>query len=124
MTRSWCIACLVILAGSLTARAGALEERGLDLSRSDCGRCHVVEEADRFSGISSTASFMMMVDYLPDWEKRFETFFERPPHPAHVRVEGVKPPTDGPATMAPVELDADDIDAILAYVRSLAGRKK
>ncbi|MCA1240981.1 hypothetical protein LC092_00870 [Stappia stellulata] len=72
------------------------------------------------SGISSTPSFMIMVKALSDWRDRFETFYARRPHPAHVRLDtdDARPP-DQPATIKEVVLQAEDIDAIVAYAQSL-----
>lgn len=97
----------------------ALVERGYEIAREHCARCHVISDDNRMSGISSTASFPMMVNYLDDWELRFETFFARNPHPAHVRVDGSDPPSDWPTGTVPVEITADDVEALLAYARSL-----
>ncbi len=97
----------------------ALVERGYEIAREHCARCHVISDDNRMSGISSTASFPMMVNYLDDWELRFETFFARNPHPAHVRVDGSDPPSEWPTGTVPVEITADDVEALLAYARSL-----
>ena len=97
----------------------ALVERGYEIAREHCARCHVISDDNRMSGISSTASFPMMVNYLDDWELRFETFFARNPHPAHVRVDGSDPPSDWPTGTVPVEITADDVEALLTYARSL-----
>ena len=97
----------------------ALVERGYEIAREHCARCHVISDDNRMSGISSTASFPMMVNYLDDWELRFETFFARNPHPAHVRVDGSDPPSEWPTGTVPVEITADDIEALVAYARSL-----
>ena len=70
-------------------------------------------------GISSTPSFQMMVNALFDWEERFSTFLARPPHPAHVYLEGYVAPPDQPPTMVPVLLRIEDVDAIVAFARSL-----
>lgn len=105
----------------LTAHAdAALQSRGKALSQLHCARCHVVSPDDRMSGISSTPSFMIMVKALSDWRDRFETFYARRPHPAHIRLDtdDARPP-DQPATIEEVVLQADDIDAIVAYAQSL-----
>ncbi|WP_093805553.1 c-type cytochrome [Stappia sp. ES.058] len=99
----------------------ALEDRGKALSKLHCARCHVVAPDDRMSGISSTPSFMIMVKALSDWRDRFETFYARRPHPAHIRFDtDEERPPDQPATIEEVMLKIDDIDAIVAYAQSLA----
>jgi mono/diheme cytochrome c family protein len=98
----------------------ALESRGKALSKLHCARCHVVSPDNRMSGISSTPSFMIMVKALSDWRDRFETFYARRPHPAHIRLDtDDERPPDQPATIEEVVLQADDIDAIVAYAQSL-----
>lgn len=79
----------------------------------------MVEADNRFSGISSTPSFMMMVDHLDDWQDRFATFYARLPHPSVIFIEGIDPPTDQPPSVVPIELSLDDVEAILAYARTL-----
>ncbi len=96
-----------------------LLEKGYQIAREHCARCHVISDDNRMSGISSTASFPMMVNYLDDWELRFETFFARNPHPAHVRVDGSDPPSAWPTGTVPVEITADDVESLLTYARSL-----
>jgi len=94
--------------------------RGLELSKTHCGRCHIVD-ADRFGGISSTPSFKIMIIALKDWETRFATFMARNPHPAHVRLDADGPrPDHQPAAIKEVVLSEEDVDAILAYVHRMA----
>lgn len=105
--------------------AGPLLERGLDLSLEHCARCHVVDERDRFAGISSSPSFKIMIEYLEDWEDRFATFMARNPHPAHMRLEGDDPrPAHLPVSIKEVILSLDEIEAILAYVDAMAEELK
>lgn len=105
--------------GVPSARAQSLSEKGLALSREHCARCHVIEASNRFSGISSTPSFPMMVRALADWRERFETFHARLPHPSVIRIEGVAPPSDAPPTTRLVRLKPEDIDAFVAYAETL-----
>jgi hypothetical protein len=117
-----------LIAGSLgnttaPARASdaALSAQGLELARVHCGRCHIVSEDDRFMGISSTPSFKIMIEVLQDWEDRFATFMARNPHPAHIRLKTDDPrPENQPVAIKEVLLDLDDIEAIMAYVESMA----
>lgn len=100
------------------AEAGPVED-GRELAVVHCARCHVVDEQNKFSGISSTPSFMLLVDAFDDWRERFETFFVRRPHPAVVRIEGIDPLTDLPPNAAPIEMKLEDVEAILAYAETL-----
>lgn len=97
----------------------AMVEKGRAVAETHCSRCHVVSDGNRMSGISSTASFPMMVNYLADWEERFATFFARIPHPAHVRVDGSPPPSASPTGTVPVEINQNEVLALVEYARSL-----
>jgi len=120
---SWLLAAALWLAASPAivrpAKAAGDVAKGHDLAVTHCARCHVVSEKNRFSGISSTPSFMLLVNALADWEERFETFYARRPHPVHVRVKGNKPLTDLPPNAAPFEIELSDVEHILAYARTL-----
>jgi len=91
---------------------------GRAISLQHCARCHVVDPANGLGGIGSTPSFKLLMS-LPDGEHRFVTFFDRRPHGAFIRMEGVEPPTPLPPSVAEIHLTADDLDAILAFVRTL-----
>ena len=98
-----------------------LIQKGLALSELHCARCHIVSDKDRFTGISSTPSFRIMIEVLDDWLDRFQTFMARNPHPAHIRLEtDALRPENLPVTTHEVVLTHDDIEAILAYVNSMA----
>jgi hypothetical protein len=101
------------------ANAAGDVAKGHDLAVTYCARCHVVSEKNRFSGISSTPSFMLLVAALPDWKERFETFYARRPHPVHVRVKGYAPLTDLPPNATPFEIELKDVKDIVAYVQTL-----
>jgi mono/diheme cytochrome c family protein len=111
----------VVLAGwpAPPAAAQSLAEKGRQIAKLHCSRCHVVAPGNAFGGIGSTPSFMMMVNYMGDWEERFQTFYARRPHPVHIRIEGVPPPTDLPSNAVPINLKLGDVEALVAYVRSL-----
>ena len=59
--------------------------------------------------------------YLADWERRFEEFYILPPHPALVRIADVSADRDDsrPAFVQEIVLTIEDVDAILAFVRTL-----
>jgi mono/diheme cytochrome c family protein len=96
----------------------ALGER---VSMTRCGRCHVVNESNRMNAIGSTPSFGLMRNF-PDWQERFETFFLLRPHPAFTQVEDVTEPFAAhlPSPIAPIEVTLQEIEAITAYVASIA----
>lgn len=96
-------------------------EQGRKLALEHCSRCHVIGDNDKFGGIGSTPSFRLLVG-MPDWRERFQTFFERRPHPVHVRVEGVAKWTDLPSNAAEFTIKLSDVDDILAFVETLRNR--
>jgi mono/diheme cytochrome c family protein len=92
--------------------------KGRDVAVKHCTRCHVVGDANPYGGIGSTPSFQLLAK-RDDWHERFQTFYQRPPHPPFVRVPGVPPPTDLPPTAAPVKITEQQIEDIIAFVRTL-----
>jgi mono/diheme cytochrome c family protein len=90
---------------------------GETLSLEKCGRCHVVNESNRMTGIGSTPSFALMRTFA-DWEARFATFHMLKPHPSFTLIEGITEGFDPslPPPIVPVTMTLDDLDAILAYV--------
>lgn len=86
-----------------------------------CGRCHVVNESNKMNAIGSTPSFALMRTF-PDWQARFETFFVLKPHPAFTQVAEVTAPfpENLPSPIAPIEVTLEEIEAITAYVGSIA----
>lgn len=114
---------MVMCTSPAAAAETAMAQKGLALSKQHCARCHIVSDKDRFSGISSTPSFKIMIEVLKDWEDRFQTFMARNPHPAHIRLETDDPrPENLPVTTHEVILSLDDIEAILAYVEGMAAQ--
>jgi mono/diheme cytochrome c family protein len=93
-------------------------EKGRQIAIDHCSRCHVVPDYNPYGGIESTPSFRLLArrgDYL----ERFQTFFERPPHPVVVRIPGVEPPTDDPAFVATFQIQPEQVDDIAAYATKL-----
>lgn len=108
----------IVLLSSTTGSAEDLLEKGRRLSETYCSRCHVVGDANKFGGISSTPSFKILVRALEDWRDRFETFHARLPHPSVIRIEGSKPPSADPPTTHQVYLKIEDIEAFVAYAET------
>ncbi|NNE87035.1 MAG: hypothetical protein HKN27_03080, partial [Silicimonas sp.] len=90
-------------------------------SLAKCGRCHVVNDTNRMNAIGSTPSFALMRNF-PDWQSRFETFFLLKPHGAFTQVANVTDPFPDhlPSPIAPIEVTMNQIEAITAYVGSIA----
>ena len=86
-----------------------------------CGRCHVVNDTNRMKAIGSTPSFALLRTFS-DWQDRFGAFFTLAPHPAFTQVDGVTEDFAEhlPSPIAPIEVTLDEIDAITAYVATIA----
>lgn len=98
--------------------AGGEVPVGRKLARQHCARCHVIKSYNPMGGIGNSPS----LDRLVAWDDgiwRVATFFDRPPHAAFVRVEGVQPPTDNPPSVHPFKLSAADLEHLVAYARAL-----
>jgi hypothetical protein len=118
----WLVLCA--LAPFVTVRGEAaaqedLAEKGRNIAEQHCIRCHVVKDDNLFTGISSTPSFRLLVTALPDWHERFETFYQRRPHPAIVRFRGTTPLTQDEPPSPTVNLMLEDVDAIVAFAERL-----
>lgn len=98
----------------------ALAAAGADLALAHCGRCHVVSEANRMKAIGSTPSFALIRTF-DDWDIRFQTFYVLKPHPAFTQVTEVTDAFDPsrPSPIVPLEISADDLYAIIAYVATI-----
>ena len=114
-----------LVLGALVCAPGPAQaqdvEEGRRIAEAHCARCHVIGDFNKFGGIGSTPSFNA-IKYMEDWRERFTTFFVRNPHPAFVRIEGVAPPTDLEPYAAPVALEPEAVDHILAFVETLEAR--
>ena len=98
----------------------AAVDRGRDIVRQHCTRCHVVPDMNPYGGIGSTPSFAAM-KWLEDWARRFEIFYILPPHPSLVRIEGVSEErsVNLPVFNKEIILKLEDIDDILEFVKTL-----
>jgi mono/diheme cytochrome c family protein len=102
------------------ARVDGDAQRGLEVSRQMCARCHVVVASERMNAIGSTPSFFALRS-LPNWEDRFSAFFALNPHPSFTQVRDVTPPfhSERPPPIVPLEMTLEDIQAIVAYVATV-----
>ena len=112
-----------VLAVALLAGPAAAEEEwapGEKLTLVNCGRCHVIGPRNRMGGISSTPSFMVIRTW-ENWEDKARAFWTLNPHPAFTQIEGVTPPfpPDRPSPIHPIALTPDDVDAIVAFMRTV-----
>ena len=94
---------------------------GETVSLTKCGRCHVVNDSNKMNAIGSTPSFRLMRTFA-DWQQRFEIFYVLKPHAAFTQVTDITPPFPDnlPSPIAPIEVTQDEIEAIVAYMGSIA----
>ena len=105
-----------LVPGAALAEGDAVN--GKKLAQTHCQRCHVVSPENRYAGIESTPSFMMLSS-RGDWSERYSTFFDRPPHPVFARVPGVPRRTNIPSHVVEFEVSLEEIEDLLAYARTL-----
>jgi mono/diheme cytochrome c family protein len=93
---------------------------GEKLTLFHCGRCHVINERNKYGGIGSTPSFAALRT-LDDWEDRFDAFWTLNPHPAFTQVEGMTEPflPHRPSPIHPMELTLDEVETITEYARTI-----
>ncbi len=107
---------------TLTAAPGMTQDYapGEKLTLFNCGRCHVINEKNKYGGIGSTPSFGALRT-LEDWEDRFQSFYALPPHPAFTQIEGVTPPfpINRPSPIHPMELTPNELQTITEFARTI-----
>ncbi len=100
------------------AGAEGSAEIGRKFAETHCARCHVVGDFNPMGGIGSTPSFQLLAK-RNDWLERFETFFERRPHPVFVRMPDVARWTTLPSYVKEFEVTPANLDDIIAFVETL-----
>lgn len=116
--RHWAWAIILIFCMPFPAFADSQIERGFELARQYCSRCHVIGEYNRMGGIGNSPSFSWMVKSA-DWRERFQTFYARRPHPVFVRVPGYARWSNVEPYYPPFEIRPSEIDLITEYAGSL-----
>ncbi len=116
--RHWTWAIILIFCAPFTALADSQIERGFELARQYCSRCHVIGDYNRMGGIGNSPSFSWMVKSV-DWRERFQTFYTRRPHPVFVRVPGYARWSNVESYYPPFEILLSEIDLITEYASSL-----
>ena len=93
---------------------------GEKLTLVHCGRCHVINERNKYGGIGSTPSFAALRT-LEDWEDRMRGFYALAPHPAFTQIEGITEPfpPNRPSPIHPVALTEAEIEVITEYTRTI-----
>ncbi len=114
---------LIAVFSGLFSPANAASDGSIDvgrkISQANCTRCHVVGTYNPNGGISSTPSFQLLVNALKDWQARFTNFYDRPPHPAVIKIKGIKKRDDLPYNAVPVEITLQNVKDITAFVKTL-----
>lgn len=95
--------------------------QGESLSFEHCGRCHVINHANRMDGLGQTPSFALLRTF-EDWRNRFSRFYVLNPHPSFTQITNITEPFAAhlPPAIVPVEITQDEIDHILSYVATIA----
>ena len=118
----WVLAFLVGILAVSTALAEGNAKKGQKLSETHCARCHVVGDFNKFGGIGSTPSFNLLVG-MKDGTERFRNFYERRPHPAFITVPNVPRWTKLAPYATPFEVTSENIEDVLAFVRTLEAKR-
>ncbi len=107
-----------VIVSAAPARADGDWVAGRKMSREHCARCHVIGDFNPFGGIGSTPSFQLLAR-RDDWLERFQTFYERRPHPVFVRVPDVARWTELPSHVKEFRVTPENIQDIIAFAETL-----
>ncbi len=111
-----------VIAGAVVTTAAARADgdwaNGRKIAVEHCARCHVVGDFNPFGGIGSTPSFQLLAK-RDDWLERYQTFYERRPHPVFVHVPGVPRWTKLPSHVKEFRVTPENIQDIIAFVETL-----
>ena len=117
----------VLMAMVMVAASGARAEGGAaageKLAKKYCSRCHVIGDYNRLGGIDSTPSFPGLARRT-DFVERLQTFYQRRPHPVFVRIPGVAPWSDAQPYAEPFTVTFEQIDDLIAYMRTLRDKPR
>ena len=100
------------------AKAEGVAEKGRAIAEKHCSRCHVVGLHNPMGGIGSTASFQMIAK-MPDGLERFQTFYDRRPHPAFLRIPGIPRWSHQPGYAREFTITQEQVDDIVAFAKTL-----
>ena len=93
-------------------------DRGRTLAQTHCARCHVIGDFNKFGGIGSTPSFRLLRG-IEDGMVRFQTFYERRPHPVFVRVPNIPRWSKAPAYATEFTVTPEAIKDLMAFVKTI-----
>ena len=91
---------------------------GRAIAHKHCSRCHVVGDFNKYGGIGSTPSFQVILG-MKDGLHRFETFFQRRPHPVFVRVPGVPRWSKVPSYATEFVVSGENLGDLLAFIKTI-----
>jgi len=93
---------------------------GADLALAHCGRCHRIDERNRFGGLSNTPSFAAL-RAQEVWLEKFTGFWLLNPHPSFTQIAGLTRPLDPerPPSLYPLHLTPEEVDAIIAFAATI-----
>ena len=109
---------ILVITSVKNANADENIAKGEKLAKKHCARCHVVGNFNKFGGIGSTPSFQLIMG-MKDGIERFETFFERRPHPVFVRVPSVPKWSEVPSYATEFTVTARSLDQLLSFVKTI-----
>ena len=100
------------------AKAEGDAEKGRAIAEKHCSRCHVIGRHNPMRGIGSTASFQIIAK-IPDYLERFQTFYDRRPHPVFVRIPGIPRWSNQPGYAREFTITLEQVEDIVAFVKTL-----
>ena len=100
------------------AHADGDPDAGRKVAHEHCSRCHEIGDFNPHGGISSTPSFQLLTK-RNDWLERFQTFYERRPHPVFVRVPDMPRWTELPSHVKEFQVTPENIEDPIAFVAAL-----
>ena len=100
------------------AKAEGNVEKGRAIAEKHCSRCHVIGRHNPMGGIGSTASFQMIAK-MPDYLERFQTFYDRRPHPVFVRIPGIPRWSNQPGYASEFTITLEQVEDIVAFIKTL-----
>jgi len=112
------IGALLCAVQAAPAFADGDRKKGQALAEKHCARCHVIGEYNKFGGLGSTPSFQLLAG-LEDGMTRFQSFYERRPHPAFVTVPGVPKWSKAKPYAIPFTVTPETIDDLMTFVKTL-----
>ena len=116
ISRTFLVLSFLITVETVNAEGNVI--KGKILAEKHCARCHVVGNFNKFGGIGSTPSFQLIIG-MKDGFERFETFFERRPHPVFVRIPSVPRWSKAPSYATEFTVTDQSLGDLLSFVKTI-----